>query len=277
MPQGADSEDQSRLALKDILTPLPRSDERRTAQDVYDALQACIISGRIAPGAVLPQAEVARLLNVSRTPVREAMRMLQEAGLLVGEPNYRHRVVLLDPVDIEAVFSKLVVLEGLAVTITVSSLTEDLARKMYATLDLMAKAEAQQQREHWRRLTSELHDQMTCLGGESLVNDIKGLRERTQRYQIATSGFVRLPPWMARSNSEYRKAVDSMCAREGHQAAGRIARNMAASGHELIQILAPGYDATKLKAAVSFASFGCDLPPYWVLPALDPAQARAFP
>ena len=52
------------------------------------------------------QVAIAEALKVSRTPVREAMRMLQEGGLLTGEPNYRSRVVEFDPVDIEALYAK---------------------------------------------------------------------------------------------------------------------------------------------------------------------------
>jgi DNA-binding GntR family transcriptional regulator len=246
--------------LRDILKPLERTDGRRTASEVYEALQSSIISGRIPPGTVLPQTEVAKVLNVSRTPVREAMRMLQEAGLLVAEPNYRSRVVILDPIDIEAVYIKLIVLEALAVSITAADMSAGLARKLYATLDAMDEDAAAQRPDGWLHNANELHEHFTSGGGDPLITDIRALRERTVRYQIAAKGIERSPAWKSR-NAEHRKAVDAMCAQECHQAAGRVARYIAATGAELLNALSPDYDAFKLRAALAFATFGCDLPP----------------
>lgn len=48
--------------------------------DVHATLRDMIISGELPPGAPLQQAEMARKLNVSRTPMREAFRLLQEKG-----------------------------------------------------------------------------------------------------------------------------------------------------------------------------------------------------
>jgi hypothetical protein len=48
---------------------------------VYTRLRGVIVTGRIAPGTRIVETEFARRLNVSRTPVREAMRRLAQEGL----------------------------------------------------------------------------------------------------------------------------------------------------------------------------------------------------
>jgi DNA-binding GntR family transcriptional regulator len=65
-------------ALEEVLKPINRGDGRRTAVDVYEALQSSILNGQLKPGTILSQVKLAQALQVSRTPVREAMRMLQE-------------------------------------------------------------------------------------------------------------------------------------------------------------------------------------------------------
>nr|WP_087573524.1 GntR family transcriptional regulator [Sphingomonas sp. CDS-1] len=85
-----------------ILGPIGHVDGRRIAIEVYEVLQDAILSGRIKPGTVLSQVEVANELNVSRTPVREVMRKLQQAGLISDEPNLRSRVLAFDPQDMRS-------------------------------------------------------------------------------------------------------------------------------------------------------------------------------
>ena len=83
-------------------TPPGGPGARRTAMDVYDALRDAILGGEIKSGSLLTQVDIARDFGVSRTPVREALRRLQESGLVAGAPNYRSRVVGFDAEEDEA-------------------------------------------------------------------------------------------------------------------------------------------------------------------------------
>ena len=57
---------------------------------VHARLRDAIRAGRYPPGTRVRETEVAAWLNVSRTPVREALRRLQADGLLVFEPCSTH-------------------------------------------------------------------------------------------------------------------------------------------------------------------------------------------
>lgn len=59
---------------------------------LHARLRKMILNGTIPPGSMLSQVKLAETLGVSRIPLREALRMLQEEGLVEAEHNQRARV-----------------------------------------------------------------------------------------------------------------------------------------------------------------------------------------
>lgn len=68
-------------------------------EDVYDTLRDAIIEGRLTPGERLRDADIAEVLEVSRMPVREALRRLADDGLVIAEASRWTKVA---PLDFEA-------------------------------------------------------------------------------------------------------------------------------------------------------------------------------
>src|SRR6185369_13661160 len=98
---------------------------RRLALDVHAAVRAMILSGELPPGAPILQAALARSLNVSRTPMREAFRLLQEEGLIESKPDQRAVVRAVDPAEIDAVYTSRVMVEAVAVSLSVGVATPE--------------------------------------------------------------------------------------------------------------------------------------------------------
>ena len=88
-------------------------------EDVYERVRAAILDGELAPGAVMSQVALAEELGISRTPLREALRMLQSEGLVEGEPNRRVRVAPMTARDLEEVCVMRVTLEAEALRLSV--------------------------------------------------------------------------------------------------------------------------------------------------------------
>ena len=82
--------------------------------DVYWNLRQQIIDWRRPPGQVLPEEQLASEFNVSRTPLREALRKLAEEGLVNYEPHRRARVATLDAAIVRDIFLVREALEGVA-------------------------------------------------------------------------------------------------------------------------------------------------------------------
>src|SRR3970282_1647269 len=98
------------------------------ADDIALALEEAIVSGEIPPGSTLRQEHLSEQFQVSRTPVREALRRLAALGLVTFEPNRGVRVRMLSLDEIREAFLVRAELEGLATEIATLKMTdEDLA------------------------------------------------------------------------------------------------------------------------------------------------------
>src|SRR4051794_41254409 len=89
---------------------------------VHDRLRDAILRGELPAGQTTSQVTLARDLDVGRTPLREALRMLQREGLVVSEPNRRVRIAELSSADAEELYVMRIALEAVAIRVTVPTL-----------------------------------------------------------------------------------------------------------------------------------------------------------
>ena len=80
----------------------------------YDILRQAIITNKLAPGARLLEEHLARELNVSRTPLREALKVLENEGFVQRLLSGGYQVALLSDKELDNLYSIRLVLEGLA-------------------------------------------------------------------------------------------------------------------------------------------------------------------
>jgi DNA-binding GntR family transcriptional regulator len=103
----------------------------------YEQVRSAILSGTLEPGSWVSQVQLAAQLNISRTPLREALRLLQNEGLVQADFNRRVRVAPLSLPDLEALYAMRLAAEPLAVRLSVPELTADDLRARRAALDAM--------------------------------------------------------------------------------------------------------------------------------------------
>ncbi len=243
------------IPIDQILKPIDRGDGRRTAVDAYEVLQRAILTGQLKPGTILSQVTLARALNVSRTPVREAMRMLQEGGLLVGEPNHRSRVVGFDPSDIEALYTKRIMLESLGVSITTRRMKPGQLEELREVVTALDGDESHEDFELWQTLHRRLHRLIAAEAGETLLAELEQLELRSERYQSVYKG-AHLVGWWQRGEAEHRELFEAMASGAASRAAELTARHLARTALELLAALAPEFDTARLRNALSFAIAG---------------------
>ncbi len=93
---------------------LPEAGEQNLTTRIYDVLMQAILSGEIAPGQKLSEPAMAREFKASRAPIREAIRRLQERGLVVYSANRGARVARPTAQDFLGLLDVREALEGMA-------------------------------------------------------------------------------------------------------------------------------------------------------------------
>src|SRR2546427_9902876 len=85
---------------------------RNASVAATEVIRQAILDGRLEPGRRLKEEELARELGISRTPVREALLILQAEGLVVGTPNRGAIVRAHDSDDLRDLYDLRALLEG---------------------------------------------------------------------------------------------------------------------------------------------------------------------
>src|SRR6266404_5502156 len=97
------------------------------ADDIALVIEEAIVAGELEPGTVLRQEQLSEQFNVSRTPIREALRRLAALGLVSFVPNRGVRVRTISREDLHEAFMVRAELESLATEVAASKITpEDL-------------------------------------------------------------------------------------------------------------------------------------------------------
>jgi DNA-binding GntR family transcriptional regulator len=109
------------------IQPLASLDRSTLRERALEALRSAITSGQYRPGDHLGEEELAGRLGVSRGTVREALRHLQQEGLVTAGARGMLRVHSLSAAEIRELFQVRAALEGLAVTLLIGSPRRDAA------------------------------------------------------------------------------------------------------------------------------------------------------
>jgi DNA-binding GntR family transcriptional regulator len=119
---------------------LPKIKNKTIQETVYDELEGAILSGDIAPGQKLVTEEIARMMDVSRIPVREAMGRLAARGLISTRPKWGSIVNKLSRENLEEISEIRLLLEPEAAVKAVTKATDDFVKQLEQAQQLFAKA-----------------------------------------------------------------------------------------------------------------------------------------
>lgn len=116
------------------------SDAPTQAKDVYQRLLEAIASGDLRPGERLREVDLAHRLNVSRTPVREALKDLESDGLVEHLPRVGASIKALSYAEVVELYEMRAVLEGVAARLAARSASVLEVQEMAKLNDQMAQA-----------------------------------------------------------------------------------------------------------------------------------------
>lgn len=218
---------------------------------VHAEIERLILAGDLAPGAKLTEALLADRLGVSRGPIREAFRILEEAGLVRLEKN-RGVFVRSIPLD-EAleIYDLRAMIDESAGRHLASHITADqlkALRSLVAQMERLAKdgreAPASDQ---YHRLNLAFHDQLVAfVGNRKLISLYRRLvKELSLFRRVNLAGGQQIPA----SASEHRAIVQAIAAGDADAAATALRDHVLASKARTVQNHALPGDANPLAPA----------------------------
>lgn len=201
------------MEMPDQWKPIQQWTQQTRHSLVRDRLREAILRGYFKPGQRLDQQEIARLFNVSRSPVRAALVSLAAEGLVKNEPHRGSIVAELTPEEVDEIYLIRKVLEGIAARLGVPNLTEEEIGQLQV---LMGELEAATDVDERVRLNQEFHNILYSAAGRprlyALIQTISNTAlPYTRQY------FITEEHW-AIANAGHRAIFDACLARDGDRA-----------------------------------------------------------
>lgn len=154
---------------------------------VFRTLRQAILRGELKPGERLMEIRLANQLGVSRTPIREAIRMLELDGLVIMVPRKGAQVAQITEKDLNDVLEVRLGLEELAVKLACERITEAELRSLYQasrSFEKLLETETDDLQE-LAQADVAFHDVIyQATNNERLIQLLNNLREQMYRYRI---------------------------------------------------------------------------------------------
>jgi DNA-binding GntR family transcriptional regulator len=225
---------------------------RTSAEAVYETLKGAILTGSLGQGEVISQVKLSEDLAVSRTPVREAIRMLQAEGWVESEPNKRVRVASVSPDQVEQFYAMRITLEAVAIGIAVPRMTDaDLAELETHLGEMRAHVDAHDYTA-WEEPHTAFHRALTYRAGAVIWQTCATLAQSTTRYRrLYMTGE---PTAFWQSETDHRAIYDACAAGDADRASSQLAQHLARTAIHLVAMLDPGRDPTPVRSAVNLVA-----------------------
>jgi len=239
--------------MDELATPKTR-DGQHVAM-VHERLRTAILRGTIPAGQTTSQVTLARDLDVGRTPLREALRMLQREGLVVSEPNRRVRIAELSGADAEELYIMRIALEAVAIRITVPTLTSDDFAELEGYMAQMDHYMKVDDRPGMRAPHHAFHHLLVAASGPRVSDMIAQLFDHAERYRLrfgATPGV-----WSVR-RAEHRAIIDAAAAGDPELAALRLTEHYARTAALVFAGLDPDHDLARLRTTITAVAPGAE-------------------
>ena len=152
---------------------------------VFNTLREAILKGELKPGERLMELQLAAKLGVSRTPIREAIRMLEQEGLAVTIPRKGAEVAKMTEKDMEDVLQIREALDELAAKIACEQISEEQLEELVATMHEFEESTKTDNVKKIAEADVMFHDIIyQSTGNPKLVNMLNNLREQMYRYRV---------------------------------------------------------------------------------------------
>jgi DNA-binding GntR family transcriptional regulator len=185
---------------------------RSLHEEVASRLREMLVEGRIAPGAKLNERELSGLLSISRTPLREAIKLMASEGLVDLLPNRGAVAVRLGETDVMHAFEMLAGLEGMAGALAAERITDSELAEIRALHYEMMASFARSDMSGYYRLNANIHVAINNAAKNPLLT--KTYREINARVQSLRFRTNENKPMWKLAMKEHERMLDALDARD---------------------------------------------------------------
>jgi DNA-binding GntR family transcriptional regulator len=186
------------------------------SQKVYRVLKTEIIKGSLKPGNKLSEGKIAKQMEVSRTPIREALRELAAEGFVKISPNQGVVVSNASIKDIQEVLQIRGVLEGLAARLVTKTINKEEIKELENYLKQMEYYTSKDDALAFSEMDAEFHELiLNICRNNRLIQIRKNLSDQAHRYRIKS---LSVPGRLKHSLKEHREIVEALMQKDSEQA-----------------------------------------------------------
>ena len=187
--------------------------ERRSLHDVVaDRLRDMIVEGELAAGVVIPEMQLCASLGVSRTPIREALKLLVQDGLVDYLPKRGFAVRALESGEARQMLELLAELEGMASALACARASDEGVSAIAQLHEAMLIAYRASDRSRYFRLNQDIHEGIVALSeNQPLVEMHRRLSLRLRRVRFLSNSEER--DWQA-SVADHETILSHLKARD---------------------------------------------------------------
>lgn len=176
----ANNKEQRKAASGPLASP-----RRRAAlhDEAVSRLRRMILEGDLAPGSRVPERDLCAELQISRTPLREALKVLASEGLVQLMPHRGATITKLSPQDLDHAFRVIEALEALAGELACERITDEEVAEIRALHEQMLVHYQNGTRPEYFRLNQAIHDHIVVAAANPILSEMHGNLSR--RIQLA--------------------------------------------------------------------------------------------
>jgi len=182
-------------------------------EETVERLRNMIFDGELIAGDRVPERELCHRFDISRTPLREALKVIASEGLITLLPNRGARVSQLTIQDIDEVFPVMGALDALSGELACARITDVQIAEIKALHYQMALHHTRGERSEYFRLNQEIHERiLKAAGNRTLATVFRGLSGRIRRARYMAN--ISQARWN-QAMGEHEQILDSLIARDG--------------------------------------------------------------
>jgi DNA-binding GntR family transcriptional regulator len=214
-----------------------------------DRLRKLIVRGTLAPGAQINEGELADALGISRTPLREALKLLASESLIELRPNRSARVSMLRTKDLEELFEAVAGIERIAAELAAKRITPRDLTRLGTLQSRMERLHAGNALEEYFEINQQIHRFIVaCAANSALKATHDWLLSRAERARFFA--LASQSRW-DESVKEHQAIFNAIEARNSAQAGKLLDRHVKRTGKVVCDVLRAKRKAANPEAAAA--------------------------